>query len=125
MKNSSFQSFLLGGHGHRVSKNLRHEHKQICGIFPGLGGCQILFMFMFFGVVPYGVDTNKQNTPPPIPGQSRKTYVYVFFFFFVPQFFQVEIRFQLQMQNRAARRNYFHYRDRSVGMSAEDLSSQL
>ena len=37
-------------------------------------------------------------------------------------FFLAEINFQLQMQNRAARRINFHYRDRSVGISAEKNS---
>ena len=32
---------------------------------------------------------------------------------------------QLQMQNRATRRMKFHYRDRSPGISAESLSSQI
>ena len=36
-----------------------------------------------------------------------------------------EIHFPLQIQNRAARRINFHYRDRSVGMSAENLSFQI
>ena len=33
--------------------------------------------------------------------------------------------FRLQIQNRAARRINFHYRNRSVGMSAENLSLQI
>ena len=36
-----------------------------------------------------------------------------------------EINFQLQIQNRAARGINFHYRDRSVEMSAENLSLQI
>ena len=35
------------------------------------------------------------------------------------------INFQLQIQNPAARRMNFHYRNRSVGMSAENLSLQI
>ena len=35
------------------------------------------------------------------------------------------INFQLQIQNRAARRINFHYRDRSLGISAENLSLQI
>ena len=35
------------------------------------------------------------------------------------------INFQLQIQNLAARRINFHYRDRSVGISAENLSLQI
>ena len=35
------------------------------------------------------------------------------------------INFQLQIQNRAARRINFHHRDRSVGISAENLSLQI
>ena len=35
------------------------------------------------------------------------------------------INFQLQVQNRASRRMNFHYRDRSVGISAENLSLQI
>ena len=36
-----------------------------------------------------------------------------------------EIIFQLQIQNRAARRINCHYRDRSVGISTENLSLQI
>ena len=36
-----------------------------------------------------------------------------------------EINVQLQIHNRVARRIYFHYRDRSVGMSAENPSLQI
>ena len=40
-------------------------------------------------------------------------------------FFLRPINFQLQIQNRAARRINFHYRDRSVGIWAENLSVQI
>ena len=35
------------------------------------------------------------------------------------------IKFRVQIQNRAARRINFHYRDRSLGISAENLSLQI
>ena len=34
-------------------KEKTHKHKQICGIVPGLGGCQNV-VYVFFGVIPYG-----------------------------------------------------------------------
>ena len=40
------------------------------------------------------------------------------------QFFLGEISCQLQIQNCVARRSNFHYRDRSVGVSAENLLLQ-
>ena len=69
-------------------KEKTHKHKQICGIVPGLGGCQI-FVYVFFRVIPYGGEEKHINkVPPKIPGQSRETFVYVFFslcVFFVPK----------------------------------------
>ena len=35
------------------------------------------------------------------------------------------VNLKLQIQNRAARRIHFHYKDRSVGMSAENISLQI
>ena len=40
-------------------------------------------------------------------------------------FFLVVINFQLKIQNRAARRIKIHYRDRSLGISAGNLSLQI
>ena len=40
-------------------------------------------------------------------------------------FFLGGINFRLQIQKRAARRISFHYRDRSLGISAENLSLQI
>ena len=59
-----------------------HKHKQICGIVPGLGGCQkfvYVFFFFFSGrSLMGGKHINK--VPSKIPGQSREKFVYVFFF---------------------------------------------
>ena len=54
-----------------------HEHKQICGIVPGLGGCQ-KFMCVYRVIPGGGEKTHKQNSPK-IPGQSRESFIYVFF----------------------------------------------
>ena len=55
-----------------------HKHKPICGIVPGLGGCQFFFVF-----IPYGGEKHINKIPPKIPGQSRVNFVYVFFFLYV------------------------------------------
>ena len=58
-----------------------HKHKQICGIVPGLSGCQN-FVYVFFLM---GEKKHK------IPGQSREEFVYVFCslcVFFAPQKFR-------------------------------------
>ena len=54
------------------------KHKQICGIVPGLRGCQH-FIYVFFGVIPYGGEKHINKIPPIISGQSRETSVYVCF----------------------------------------------
>ena len=33
-------------------KEKTHKHKQICGIVPGLGGCQNVVYVLFFRVIP-------------------------------------------------------------------------
>ena len=52
-------------------KKKTHKHKQICGIVPGLGGCQKFVYVFFFRVIPYGGEkTHKQNStrnPGTIP----------------------------------------------------------
>ena len=35
-----------------------HEHKQICGIVPGLGGCQKFVYVFFFRVISYVGEKN-------------------------------------------------------------------
>ena len=35
-------------------KEKTHKHKQICGIVPGLGGCQKVVYVFFSRVIPYG-----------------------------------------------------------------------
>ena len=44
-----------------------HKHEQICGIVPGLGGCQIMFM-CFFRVIPFGGEKHINRIPPKIHG---------------------------------------------------------
>ena len=54
-------------------KEKTHKHKQICGIVPGLGGCQNLVYVFFFGPFLMGKrKTHKQNSPQnpgTIPGK--------------------------------------------------------
>ena len=60
-----------------------HKHKQICGIVPGLGGCQKLFM-CFFRVIPYGGEkTHKQNPPPPKSRDNPVEFMFTCFFLYV------------------------------------------
>ena len=71
-------------------KEKTHKHKHICGLVPGLGGCQ-KFVYVFFQVIPYGAEKKKKHkqNPPKIPGQSREIFVYVFFlyvFVFAPKY---------------------------------------
>ena len=72
-------------------KETTHKHKQICGIVPGLGGCQN-FVYVFFRVIPYGGEKHINKIPPKIPGQSREKFVYVFYslcvFFSLPKGFR-------------------------------------
>ena len=49
----------------------------MCGIVPGLGGCQKV-VYIFFRVIPYGGEKHINKIPPKIPGQSRENVVYVF-----------------------------------------------
>ena len=54
---TSYTSIISG-------KEKTHKHKQICGIVPGLGGCQKFVYVFFFRVIPYGREkTHKQNYP--------------------------------------------------------------
>ena len=65
-----------------------HKHKQICGIVPGLGGCQF-----FSGSFLMGKKRHINKITPKIPGQSREKFVYVFFclcVFFAPLFWAVK-----------------------------------
>ena len=57
----------------RSGKEKTHKHKQICGIVPGLGGCQN-FVDVFFGVIPYGEEKHINKVAPQIPGQSRENF---------------------------------------------------
>ena len=62
-------------------KEKTHKHKQICGIVPGLGGCQKVVYVFFSGHSLWGRRKHINKIPPKIPGQSRENFVYVFFFF--------------------------------------------
>ena len=44
-------------------KEKTHKHKQICGIVPGLGGCQKFVYVFFSGHSLGGEKTHKQNSP--------------------------------------------------------------
>ena len=81
----------IGGSGFLLSrresgKEKTQKHKQISGIVLGLVVWQKLVYVSFWGVIPYGGETHKQN-PPKIPGQSREMFVYVLFSlsFFIPK----------------------------------------
>ena len=63
--------------GNYSGKEKAYKHKQICGIVPGLGGCQN-FVYVFFGAFLMGRKTHKQSHPK-IPGQSRENFVYGLF----------------------------------------------
>ena len=54
-----FERNLLSG------KEKTHKHKQICGIVPGLGGCQKFVYAFFFRVIPYGGEKKHINKIPP------------------------------------------------------------
>ena len=57
-----------------------HKYKQVCGIVPGLRGCQnFVYVFFFFGSFLMGEKKHINKMPPKIPGQSREHFVYVFF----------------------------------------------
>ena len=49
----------------------------MCGIVPGLGGCQ-KFVYVFFSGHSLGGEKHINKIPPKIPGQSRENFVYVF-----------------------------------------------
>ena len=67
-------------HTWQSGKEKTHKQKQICGIVPGLGGCQnFAYVFLFFRVIPYGGEKHINKIPPKIPGQSREHFVYVCF----------------------------------------------
>ena len=63
-------------------KERTHKHKQICGIVPGLCGCQNL-VYVFFGSFLMGEKKHINKIPPKIPAQSREEFVYVLFSFCV------------------------------------------
>ena len=70
------QSILL------ISVREKEKHiniKNFWGLSPALGGWPKFVYMCFFGVMPYGGKTHKQN-PQKIPGQSREISVYMFFF---------------------------------------------
>ena len=70
-----------------------HKHKQICGIVPGLRGCQKVVYVFFFGSFLMGEEKHINKIPPKIPGQSRENFVYVFCslcVFFVPYWGRVQ-----------------------------------
>ena len=73
----------------QMSGKEKHKHKQICGIVPGLGGCQnFVYVFFFFGSFLMGEKKHINKMPHKIPGQSRDNFVYVFFlyeFFSLPK----------------------------------------
>ena len=59
-KNSDFSTPL-------ISKT--HKHKQICGIVPGLGGCQkLVYVFFFSGHSFWGRKKHVNKIPPKNPG---------------------------------------------------------
>ena len=66
-------------------KEKTHKHKQICGIVPGLGGCQ-KFVYVFFWVVPYGGEKHIKKSPPKSWDNPVKILFTCFFFmcFFAP-----------------------------------------
>ena len=73
-----------------------HKYKQICGIVPGLGGCQNFVSVLFFRVIPYGGEKHINKVPPKIPGQSRENVVYVFCSLCV--FFKVYVPFSCPIE---------------------------
>ena len=60
-------------------KEKTHKLKQICGIVPGLGGCQKVVYVFLFGSFLMGEKKHINKIPQKIPGQSRENFVYVFF----------------------------------------------
>ena len=54
--------------GPKSGKEKTHKHKQICGIVPGLGGCQTFVYVFFFRVIPYGGEKTHKQNPPQNPG---------------------------------------------------------
>ena len=58
-------------------KEKAHKHKQICGIVPGLGGCQKFVYVFFFGAFLIWGRKHISKIPSKIPGQSRENFVYV------------------------------------------------
>ena len=63
-----------------------HKHKQICGIVPGLGGCQ-KFVHVFFGSFLMGEKKTHKQSSPQNPGTIRWTFclsVFSLCIFFAP-----------------------------------------
>ena len=77
-----------------------HKHKQICGIVPGLGGCQQFVYLLFSGHSLWG-EKHIKKVPPTIPGKSRENFVYVLLslcVFFAPKWSSLNIHPDLPLQ---------------------------
>ena len=59
-------------------KEKTHKHNQICGIVPGLGGCQKVVYVFFLRVIPYGGEKTHKQPPPK---KSRDNPVKILFTF--------------------------------------------
>ena len=79
--------YLFGGPGAEIpiklwftgiqkfsGKDKTHKHKQICGIVPGLGGCQTFVYVFFSGHSLWGRKKHINKIPPR---QSRGNFVYL------------------------------------------------
>ena len=64
-----------------VPQGNKSTHKQICGIVPGLGGCQNFVYVFFSGHSLWGRKTHKQSPPKNNLGESHDIFVYVFFLY--------------------------------------------
>ena len=75
-------TWLLNRKPNCQGKKKTHKHKQICGIVPGLGGCQkCVYVFFFFsGHSLWGDKTHKQNSPQNPGTIPWKFCLRVFFF---------------------------------------------
>ena len=85
-------------------KEKTHKHKQICGIVPGLGGCQnfvYVFFFFFSGHSLWGQKkTHKQNSPQnpgTIPGKFCLRVLFFMCFFSLPTIPRVAPRVALRI----------------------------
>ena len=68
----------------KSGKEKTHKHKQICGIVPGLGGCQKVVYVFFFCHSLWVRKLHKQNLPKiqdnPVKIMFMCFFLYVFFF---------------------------------------------